>query len=146
MMRGRNGMDRLNRALLALAAIVLALQFIFTFVSGRSGMMYGMSIGLVVVAAFRFFSRNLMRRGSENMMYTQLTESFKQRLAYRKAARGQAPAANNPFHGGPNNSERKRRTKIVTCKTCGQKLRIPKGKGKIRVHCAKCGNAFELKS
>lgn len=34
--------------------------------------------------------------------------------------------------------------KIVTCPTCNVKLRIPRGKGTIKVTCPKCKNGFNL--
>ncbi len=150
-MFGRNGMDSLNRALLALAAIIAALQFVYTLVSGRPGGMYAAAIGLVVVAIFRFFSRNTYKRGAENMMFSQLWTGLKQRRATSRAA-----AANNPYRQSPNpyrtpkpkkaDKDAHRLTKVVVCKKCGQKLRVPKGKGKIRVFCKNCGEAFEAKS
>lgn len=32
---------------------------------------------------------------------------------------------------------------IFVCPSCGQKIRIPKGHGKIMIHCRKCGKEFE---
>lgn len=34
--------------------------------------------------------------------------------------------------------------KIVTCPKCGSKLRVPRGKGTIKVTCPKCKNGFNL--
>ncbi len=153
-MFGRNGMDSLNRALLALAAIVAALQFLFTLISGRAGGMYAAAAGLVAVAVFRFFSRNTYKRGAENMMFSQFWMGLKQRRAASKANRAPNPYRQNPYRQQPakgkkdasGNKDAQRRTKIVTCQKCGQKLRVPKGKGKIRVFCKNCGEAFEAKS
>ncbi|BES65631.1 hypothetical protein SANA_20700 [Gottschalkiaceae bacterium SANA] len=36
--------------------------------------------------------------------------------------------------------------KIEACPHCGQKIRIPKGKGKIRVRCSACQNQFVIKT
>jgi len=36
--------------------------------------------------------------------------------------------------------------KIFQCKKCKTKLRVPSGKGKIRVTCKKCSNKFEVVS
>lgn len=36
--------------------------------------------------------------------------------------------------------------KVEKCPHCGQKTRIPKGEGKIRVACSKCGNKFETRT
>ena len=32
------------------------------------------------------------------------------------------------------------------CANCGQKLRVPKGKGKIKITCSRCGNQFLKKT
>lgn len=36
--------------------------------------------------------------------------------------------------------------KYISCPSCGQKLRIPKNKGKIKVRCPKCKDQFDAKS
>jgi len=33
---------------------------------------------------------------------------------------------------------------MVTCDSCGQQLRVPAGKGNIKVRCPKCSNIFQL--
>ena len=42
--------------------------------------------------------------------------------------------------------ENRKTTKYIECPTCGQTLAVPKGKGKIRVTCPKCGTKVETKS
>lgn len=146
-MFGRNGMDSLNRALLAIAAGLAALQFLYSLISGRSGGMYAAALALIAVAVFRFFSRNTYKRGAENMMFSQLWGSLKQRIAASQAAQNQY--RQNPYRKpkpSKQEKEAQRRTKVVSCNKCGQKLRVPKGKGKIRVFCKNCGEAFEMKS
>lgn len=39
-----------------------------------------------------------------------------------------------------------RQYKYFICPQCAQRLRVPRGKGKIRVTCTHCGNVFEMKS
>lgn len=36
--------------------------------------------------------------------------------------------------------------KYISCPSCGQRLRIPKNKGKIKVRCPKCKEKFDAKS
>ena len=42
--------------------------------------------------------------------------------------------------------EQRRQYKIFRCPSCGIKLRVPRGKGKIKVTCRQCGATFEKKS
>ena len=42
--------------------------------------------------------------------------------------------------------EQRKEYKIFKCPSCGVKLRVPRGKGKIKVTCRQCGATFEEKS
>ena len=35
-----------------------------------------------------------------------------------------------------------RTMKVFRCPTCGQKVRVPRGKGRISIHCPKCNTDF----
>lgn len=34
--------------------------------------------------------------------------------------------------------------KVINCPNCKTRLRIPKGKGKIKVNCPKCSHSFQI--
>mgnify|MGYP002711937728 CR=1 FL=1 len=90
------------------------------------------ALGLVVViyAIFRSFSTRKDRRALEN-------EAFKKQFLnpIKKSLRGfKRDSIGDKDH------------KYVSCPSCGQKLRIPKGKGKVKVKCPKCGNKFDARS
>lgn len=42
----------------------------------------------------------------------------------------------------PNATEEKPGSKIFSCPSCSQKLRVPKGRGKIEITCSSCQNKF----
>jgi len=42
--------------------------------------------------------------------------------------------------------EERRQYKYFHCNQCGQRLRVPRGKGRLRVTCTRCGNRFETRS
>ena len=83
----------------------------------------------IIYSYFRMFSRNISRRSMENQKY------LKQEMKIRSFFIGKkkAWAQRKEFH-------------IYKCPKCGQKLRVPRGKGRIAVHCRKCGNEFIKKS
>ncbi len=70
---------------------------------------------------YRFAAESLLRRMSEK------TEPLIAKARQRAAARATPHAVHN----------------IVACPRCPQKLRIPAGKGRIRVTCSACGANFE---
>lgn len=87
-------------------------------------------------AVIRIFSRNFAARQRELSAYLKLenkVRAFWQRLRY-----GHRNVVNL-------NAERKK-FKYLTCPQCRQKLRVPKGKGQLRVTCSKCGCKFNAKS
>lgn len=96
----------------------------------KSSFFNSLGVVFVIYAIFRSFSRNKLKRGLEN-------QAFKKQFLN--------PVKNSFKNLKPAN-KRDKDHKYVTCSKCGQKLRLPKGKGKVKVKCPKCGNKFEARS
>ncbi len=123
-MYGRNGVDHLSRFLVYAALICILLDILL-----GGSIFYIIGIAIAVYAYFRVFSRNLDKRRAENAKYFQ----------YR----------NKLTNGFRNWRERQKQRKdyvFFRCPSCKAMLRVPRGKGKIRVTCRKCGNAFERRT
>lgn len=88
-------------------------------------------IGLVLLAyaIFRTLSKNLAARSRENE-------------AFLKALGPARPWVQNPRAA----FVELRSYKHVRCTSCKQKVRVPRGKGKLRVTCPKCRTKFEVRS
>lgn len=109
-MRGRNGVDELNRILTYVMLIVYVIS-LFT----KSTVLYYISfIGLIYIT-YRMLSKNLYVRREENRKFVTWMETTRIRFEQRKDY------------------------KIFKCKGCGRNIRIPRGKGKIEVTCPMCG-------
>lgn len=117
----------------------------------------------VLCAAFRLFSANRQRRAQENLRYltvqTAVVTFFRRLGAWfrtlfskkERAASGQPKPPREKTHRAhkarknPTWSEI-RQYKYFICPQCAQRLRVPRGKGRLRVTCTRCGNVFETKS
>ena len=66
---------------------------------------------------YRMFSRNVNRRRLENQRFMQLISRL-----------------------------RDRESRYYSCPRCHQTVRVPRGRGKINIHCPKCGNQFVRKT
>ncbi|MFQ8847106.1 MAG: hypothetical protein ACLR84_06630, partial [Clostridia bacterium] len=82
----------------------------------------------------RAFSRNINRRAAENQRYLQFAGSVRS-----KFGRG----AGNPYGQTPRTKDNTH--KILRCPGCGEKLRVPKGAGKINISCPHCHTKFTKK-
>ncbi len=122
-MYGRHGNDRLNRFLYVVTIILLVLSFFF----GTSFLI--LAVALLVYTYFRMFSKNNYKRDDENERYCELADRFK-----------------NFWKRRWKNLKMRRDYRIYKCPTCGQKLRIPKGHGKVEIRCKKCGTTFIRRS
>jgi NADH pyrophosphatase NudC (nudix superfamily) len=119
-MRGRYGQDELNRFLSVSALILCGISLIT-----RHLVLSSLSMILVIVCLFRSFSRNTGARFREAESY------FKLKSAMLR------------FLGNTMERLRQYRThRIFTCPSCGQRCRVPKGKGRIRITCKRCGARF----
>lgn len=111
---GRNGPDHLSLGLFILA---LALSLVPVTI------VFFISLAVFAISVFRMFSRNVQQRRKENLMFLRLVNKPKMWYYNLKAERTQS-----------------RLYKIFRCSQCGQKLRVPRGKGKVSIKCSKCGS------
>ena len=123
-MIGRNGPDQLSR-FLSFAALGVLILGLFI----RSPLLSVLCLALLIWSYFRMFSRNIPRRRAENERY----------LALKNKVTGY-------FHSLLDRWRQRKDYAFFRCPGCKAMLRVPRGKGKIRVTCRKCGNAFERKT
>lgn len=119
-MMGRYGVDALNRFLFTLVLILWVLDM---FIDTR--ILYSWAILLAVYAYFRMFSRNIQKRYSENVKFLQIKGKILSKLRFKKS-----------------DIEQQKTHHIYKCPTCKQKIRIPRGKGRICITCPKCKTEF----
>ncbi len=126
-MVGRNGNDQLNLFLYAVDAVLLIAA---TLIGGQVGRwMWVAVLVLLGYIYFRMFSRNLTRRREENGKYLRILYSVQAGLRIRREKWAQ-----------------RKDYKFFTCPSCKTTLRVPRGNGKIKIVCRKCGNSFTGKS
>ena len=126
-MVGRNGNDQLNLFLYAVDAVLLIAA---TLIGGQVGRWVFVAVlALLGYIYFRMFSRNLTRRREENGKFLRLLYSVQAGLKIRREKWVQ-----------------RKDYKFFTCPSCKTTLRVPRGNGKIKIVCRKCGNSFTGKS
>ena len=128
MMIGRNGNDQLNRFLL-LADVILLLLASLLGRRGIGSLLYLLVLALLGLTYFRMFSRDLYRRRSENERYLREKEKLRAKLRILRERWNQ-----------------RKDYKFFTCPSCKAVMRVPRGRGKIRIVCHKCGSTFMGKS
>lgn len=124
MMIGRYGIDELGRFTLYVSLGVMILSMLVRF-----QIIYLLSFLMLVVCYVRMFSRNITRRSQENQKFLQ--------LRYKMIAK---------FAGWKQNMQVRKTHHIYKCPSCTQKVRVPKGKGRIEIRCPKCSTKFVKKS
>ena len=123
-MAGRYGNDQLNQFIFIVAIISMVLEIIT-----RQSLFYTLTLVLLILAYVRVFSRNINKRYEENMKFLQKKDAILNKFRKQKYYAAQR----RNFH-------------IYTCPQCKQKIRIPKGKGKISITCPECRTSFIKKS
>ena len=126
-MIGRNGQDQLNLFLTVLCLVLIVLGAIFRASIG--GFFSGLALALLLLTWFRMLSKNLLRRRAEN-------ERF---LRWQYKVTGKLRSWKTRW-------DQRRDYRFFTCPACRTTLRVPRGKGKIRIVCRKCGCSFTGKS
>ena len=120
LMYGRYGLDQLSLFFLGLAIVVSVLNIFL-----RNAIVQLVVLFFVVLALFRFFSRNTARRQQENQRFLSI---FRRAMGYIRRRQ---------------DMYRSRKThKFFKCPACKNTLRVPRGKGKVYITCPKCGERF----
>ena len=133
-MEGRYGADELNRFLTLCGWVLLLIGFVLSGINNRVTVSLGsllvtLSWAVLIYSVFRTLSKNTSRRAAENYRYFACKNKVLRRWKGFKA-RWQDRKTHRYFR----------------CPQCRATVRVPKGKGKIRITCPKCQNQFVKKS
>ncbi len=123
-MIGRYGTDSLNQFL----SVVAIAMFVLCLVTGLD-LFYAVAILLWGTTIFRMMSRNISKRTAENYRFYNLKSAASNTIAQKK----KEFSNRKQYH-------------YYRCPQCSQKLRVPRGRGKIEISCPKCGKQFIKKS
>lgn len=172
---GRNGADELGRMCGLISMVAFILSMICGLFSGLlNTFFFIIGMTLLFYCFFRMFSANVAKRRQENAVYLQRFSAFqaqgRERRSQREAKKvvreaykatkpeskfksGKAKKAKSDAKNGTPEGGKARTAATVgpdsitlTCDKCGQSLKIPRGKGTIKVTCPKCKNTFTMKS
>ncbi|WP_461809639.1 hypothetical protein [Faecalimonas sp.] len=119
-MMGRYGVDALNKFLLGTTLALLIINMIL-----RSSLLNTLSLLLLIVCYVRMLSRNVQKRYNENVKFLNKKKDLL-----------------NYFRKEKSYFEQRKTHHIYKCPTCKQKIRVPKGKGKICITCPSCKTEF----
>ena len=123
-LRGRQGPDDLATFCVNVAIVVVVVNLF-----ARTSWLGWVALALVVYAMFRIQSKNLGSRARENEAFLNVLGPVRPWVQNPRAAWAEL-----------------RSYKHARCSSCKQKVRVPRGKGKLRVTCPRCGTKFEVRS
>ena len=84
---------------------------------------------LLIFCYYRTFSRNISKRTEENYKFYTLKDRV-----------------DNKFKGWKEQWANRKVYHYYRCPQCRQKLRVPRGRGRIQISCPRCGTQFIKKS
>ena len=123
-MIGRYGTDGLNQ-FLSIASLVLLLIAIISRVS----LFTYLGAALLIFCYYRTFSRNISKRTEENYRYYAVKDRIRSKFSSLRDQWNNRKL----YH-------------YYRCPQCRQKLRVPRGRGRIQISCPRCGTQFIKKS
>lgn len=123
-MQGRYGADQMGQMLSAVNMVFLIISLF-----SRNQAWFLLAVIGIVYNYFRMFSKNISKRYAENQKYLTMTAGIRRKLASWKSQLAQRKI----YH-------------IYRCPGCKQKIRVPRGRGKIEIRCPKCNTRFVKKS
>ena len=125
LMVGRYGVDPLTNFLLIVSMVILLVATLLVRNSAVHSVLFTLAVALLVIGYYRIFSRKTSKRYEENQKYLRLRNRLTGRLRELRDRLRQS-----------------RTHRFFKCPECGVTVRVPKGKGKIKITCPKCRATF----
>ena len=149
-MRPKLKLDELNKALLITAGACYLASFVLNRYPGASTVFRILFAAAAIFLCIRLFAGNPAARNNENMKFlagvTAVKEFFHRPSQSANAAQRPASSSGGLLEKWKRQWREYRTYRYLICPQCSQRLRVPRGKGKIRVTCTKCRNQFIAKS
>lgn len=130
-MRQSNGIDDLSTFLLKTGSIIGMLGFLF---SNRIIIWIGFI--LIILMYIRTFMKDKQKFYQHNRKYHEIRNKI---INYFNGQRNLAERKHKRFN-------QRKTHRFYKCPKCGQKIRVPKGKGKIAITCPSCSERFVKKT
>lgn len=118
------GYDALSKFLFGITLILIFINII-----ASSGIISLITLFLIIYCYYRLLSKKIPERYKENEQYISIRNKV---VGFFKNFKYYADQARH-YH-------------IYKCPGCGQKIRIPRGKGNIMVRCPKCNTEFKKRA
>ena len=141
---GRNGADELSVTLVVLSVVLFLAAPIFDekYIQGIFLLLGGI---LFVLGILRSFSTNIGKRRHENQVFLDLFRSETKEEKERRKREEEEKREREKLKKERRKEEEKTHA-FFRCPQCGKELRVPKGKGKIKIRCPNCSHEFIRKS
>ena len=123
-MYGRYGYDELSQ-FLSMAALLCIVIGLFAY----PGFFCGLAMALYLISMLRMYSKNTAKRQQERNFYLRKPQPLRDWKALQKRK-----FADRKTH------------RFYRCSQCKASLRVPKGKGRIKIRCPKCGTEIIKKT
>lgn len=124
-MAGRYGADQFNRFLSFVVIGMCVLMLLFRKYPAVGSVLSLLTWAVLIYSVVRMFSRNYTKRSAENRKYLSVKYKVTQKFSLIKRQ-----------------IKDRKEYKYFSCPQCGKTVRVPKGKGKVRITCPNCANAF----
>ncbi|MCF0149110.1 MAG: hypothetical protein HUJ77_12035 [Clostridium sp.] len=137
-LQGIYGIDLLSLILLLVASLLNLSRY--TSIIGTA---------LVIISLLRIFSRNIYKRRSENNSLITFLNKPLSKVGLRIPYNSQPidfTSFSYLYQVIKNKVNEKKNYKITKCPNCGQKLRLPRKKGKVVVTCKRCLHKFDFRT
>ena len=123
-MSGRYGIDQLGHEMVLGALVLTVIGAIF-----RVSLLTLLADALLLLALFRIFSKDRLRRAQENQSYLAKT------LKLRQGASEWL-----------NRMRNRKKYRYFSCPKCRMRLRVPRGVGNVTITCKGCKHKYDKKA